>query len=53
MDDKNSIIEILQKHKPAKVGTGKRVDIFDSVENNFETDIGLLNQDHKHLNFDL
>ena len=53
MDDKNSIIEISQKLKPAKVGTGKLVDIFDSVENNFETDIGLLNHDHKHLKFDL
>ena len=53
MDDDDSIIEISQKLKPAKVGTGKHEDLFDSVENNFETDIGMLNQDHKHLNFDL
>ena len=53
MDDENAINEFLPKLKASKHDTRNRVDLFESVENNFDTDVGFLNQDQKHLNFDL
>ena len=44
IDDENSIYEISRKLKPTRLGHEKHVDLFDSIENNFETDVGLLNQ---------